>query len=81
MQHELVFYIINSNDTHGCPIGFAVRDYAARETSYWLDGAIVQIMVFNPDDENPSMWCIFHHISVMHPYAVVLFELILMTSD
>lgn len=37
-----------------------------------MNGAIVQIMeIIKPDDNNPSMWCFYHHVHG-YLYAFIL---------
>jgi len=54
--NELTCYIIGSNGSDGCHVGFMGREYASGDNRPQLDTAIVEIMtVFTPDSKNHSM--------------------------
>jgi hypothetical protein len=72
VRNKLAVYIINDDESEGCRVCFAAREYAARESNRRLDGAIVKIVeVFTADCLNSTMRHLFHH-NHGYAYATVL---------
>ena len=70
VPNEIACYTINSNCSDGCCVCFVAREYAAEENRCRLDGYIVKIVQgYKLDDENLSMWCLYHHT---HGYACAI---------
>ena len=62
MRNELAGCTINYNQSEGCRVCFAAREYAAGDNDRHLDGAIVKIVdVFTADHSNSMMRRLFHH--------------------
>ena len=59
---ELACYIVRTNGTDGCRVGFAAKEYAAGQKGAKLDGVIVRIVdVFLPDNPNRTARRLYHH--------------------
>ena len=70
--NKLACYIIKSNGSDDCHVGFTARKYASRNKRPQLDGAMVERMtIFMPDSENRSMRRLIYH-NCGYAYTIVL---------
>ena len=59
---ELACYVVRTNGTDDCRVGFMAKEYAAGEKGAKLDGVIVRIVdVFLPDNPNRTARRLYHH--------------------
>jgi hypothetical protein len=59
---KLACYVMRSDGTDGCRVGFVAKEYAAGEKGARLDGVIVQIVdVFLPHNPKGMVIRLYHH--------------------
>jgi hypothetical protein len=53
MANKLACYIIGSDGSDGCCVGFMAREYAVRDNGPQLDGAIIEILTSSHRQREP----------------------------
>ena len=76
VANELNHYIIGSNGSDRCHVGFMMREYMTGDNRPWLDGAIIEIMTVLMHSDSldaqqqellhvsplaPQLWLLVHH--------------------
>lgn len=77
VQHEHLFYTINSDGTEWCHVCFVAWECAAEENGHRLDGTIIQITeILKLDNENQPSLCFVLTITtvVTHIQLMLIFN-------
>jgi hypothetical protein len=68
VPNELACYVINSDGSDGCRVGFASRESTVGPNGERFNGALVHLVaVYTPDHEISTVCRLYHHNS---EYAV-----------